>query len=397
MNKMEPGSLVRFLMSPIHTQQRPSGIFRFSRNGCRMRFSMSDRAAILFDRNENRFGPAPACLEVLRQAGPELLFNYTRAFKQGNYSDLSVRAGQMHGVEEKRIILGYGCEDILKESVHYFLKKGKKILIPSASWWYYKAIADEVGGITVEFPLVETPTKYEFDVDALIAMREEHHPGMVLIASPNNPTGNALGREDLLRILAAYHDTPVILDQAYFGLTPGQEDDFGALTDQFPNLLILRTFSKLFALAGVRVGYGIIGEGLDGFRKFCARNLGYNRISERLALAALDSPAYYEDLASRMASDRTKFYELFRSYEGCLVFESDANFILVKFPDHVIPVLKEALDSQGLIVKFFTEPGFLGYARISLGTDEENALLREAVTKAWPNDMAQAASGGEVA
>jgi len=358
---------------------------------------MTDSNIVLFDRNENRYGPAPACLEVLRNADAELLFNYTRAFQQGNYSDLSVRLGDIHGVEEKRIILGYGCEDILKESVHYFLKKGRKILIPAASWWYYTAIADEVGGITVQFPLVETPTRFEFDIDALIRMKEEHDPGMILIASPNNPTGNTLSREGLLRILEVYHDRPVVLDQAYFGLIPGQTDDFGALTDQFPNLLVLRTFSKLFALAGVRMGYGIIGEGLDGFQKFCARNLGYNRISERLALAALDSKEYYEDIARRMASDRDKFYKFFRSYEGCEVFESDANFILVKFPHHVIPVLKESLDARGLIVKFFSEPAFVGYARISLGTDEEDAQLLDAFRQAWPADAAEAASGGEVA
>lgn len=358
---------------------------------------MADSNPILFDRNENRYGPAPKCLEVLHQADPETLFNYTRAFLQGNYSDLSVRVGEIHGVEEKRIILGYGCEDILKEAVHYFLKKGRTILIPSASWWYYTAIADEVGGITVQFPLVETPTTYKFDVDALIAMREEHDPGMVLIASPNNPTGNSLSREDLLRILAAYHDRPVLLDQAYFGLIPGQADDFGQLTDQFPNLLILRTFSKLFALAGVRIGYGIIGEGLDGFRNFCARNLGYNRISEQLALAALDSDEYYLDISKRMASDRAKFYKFFRGYEGCEVFESDANFILVKFPQHVIPGLKEDLVAQGLVVKFFTEPAFIGYARISLGTEEENARLMDAILRAWPALEAEGASGGEVA
>jgi histidinol-phosphate aminotransferase len=361
------------------------------------RISMTDQNVILFDRNENRYGPAPACMEVLRQADAELLFNYTRAFQRGQYSALSVRLSEMHGVEEKRIILGYGCEDILKGAVHYFLKKGRKILIPTASWWYYKAIADEVGGVTEKFPLIETPTRYEFDVDALLRMRKEHDPGMILIASPNNPTGNTLGREDLLRILDAYHDRPVVLDQAYFGLTPGQADDFGALTDKFPNLLILRTFSKLFALAGVRMGYGIIGEGLDGFQKYCARNLGYNRLSERLALAALDSTDYYEGIASNMAADRDRFYEFFRSYEGCEIFESDANFILVKFPHHVIPVLKEALDAQGLIVKFFTEPAFLGYARISLGTQEENALLMDAILKAWPVDFAQTVSGGEVA
>jgi len=358
---------------------------------------MAPQAPVLFDRNENRFGPAPACLEVLRNADAELLCNYTRAFQQGNYSDLSVRLGEMHGVAENRIILGYGCEDILKESVHYFLKPGRTILIPSASWWYYTAIADEVGGVTVQFPLIETPTAYEFDVDTLIAMKAEHDPGMVLIASPNNPTGNVLSRADLLRILDAYGDTPVLLDQAYFGLTCDEADDFSELTERYPNLLILRTFSKLFALAGVRIGYGIIGKGLGGFQKFCGRNLGYNRLSEKLALAALDSTEYYQDLAARMTADREAFYELFRAYEGCRVFESAANFVLVRFPDDVVPVLKEALDGQGLIIKFFKEPGFIGYARISLGTDEENARLRDAICQAWPASAARAAVAGESA
>ena len=242
---------------------------------------------------------------------------------------------------------------------------------------------------------METPERYEFDVDALINMKQEHNPGIVLIASPNNPTGNVLARADLLRILEAYKDTPVMLDQAYFGHTADEVDDFGGLTDQYPNLIFLRTFSKLFAMAGVRIGYGVIGEGLGGFQKFCARNLGYNRISEQLALAALNSPEYYADIAARMASDRQKMYEVFRSL-GCLAFESEANFILVKFPDWVVPILKEALDSQGLIVKFFKEECFLGYARISLGTDEENARLLDAVKEAWPHESRQAASGAEV-
>lgn len=356
---------------------------------------MSVSGPVLFDRNENRFGPAPACLDVLRKADTELLYNYTRAFQQGHYSDLSVRLGLMHGVSEQRIILGYGCEDILKEAVHHFLAPGRTVLIPSASWWYYKAIADEVGGETAEYPLVEEPTTYRFDVDALIAMRATHAPGLVLIASPNNPTGNAIPREDLLRVLEAYRDTPVLLDQAYFGLDPDEDDDFAPLTDRFENLLILRTFSKLFALAGVRIGYGITGPGLAGFHRFCSRNLGFNRISERLALAALDSPDYYRDIAARMAADREEFYQLFRSYPDCRAFDSAANFVLVRFPDAVVPVLKEALAARGLVIKFFSEPAFIGYARISLGTTAENARLRDAIASVWPETDAVAA--GDVA
>lgn len=350
---------------------------------------------VLYDRNENRYGPAPGCLDVLRTAEPELLYNYTRAFQQGSYSDLSRRLAEVHGVAERRIILGYGCEDILKGVVHHFLGAGETILIPSASWWYYNAIADEVGGVTVQYPLVEQEHRYVLDVDRLIALREEHDPGLVLIASPNNPTGNVLPRDELLRVLEAYADVPVVLDQAYFGLTAGHEaDEIAHLTESFPHLLVLRTFSKLYALAGVRIGYGITGYRLDGFRQFCLRNLGYNRLSERIALAALDDPGYYREVARHMESDRQAFYRFFRSYEGCRIFESAANFVLVKFPPGVAPVLKEALDRRGLIVKFFTEPAFVGYARISLGTTAENAILRDEIREAWPAAALGAAGSG---
>ena len=355
---------------------------------------MSQISPILLDRNENRYGPAPACLDVLRQADPELLFNYTRAFEQGNYSDLSVRLAEMHGLTEQQIILGYGCEDLLKEAVHHFLPPGRTILIPQASWWYYKAIADEVGGVTVEFPLIAAPQRYEFDLDALLRLRESVDPALVLLASPNNPTGNAISRDDLLCVLDAFHDVPLVLDQAYFGLTPGEVDDFAALTRRYPNLLILRTFSKLHALAGVRVGYGILGDGLPGFRRFCARNLGYNRISERLALAALDSADYYADIARRMAEDRRRFYRLLRSYPGCEVYESEANFLLVKLPAEAVAGLKQHLTNQGLIIKFFKEPAFINHARISLGTQAENARLMAGMAEFFAQFGTMAAAAG---
>ena len=357
---------------------------------------MSEVRPILLDRNENRYGPAPACLDVLRGADPELLFNYTRAFEQGNYSDLSVRLAGLHGLSEQHIILGYGCEDLLKEAVHHFLDPGRTILIPQASWWYYKAIADEVGGVTVEFPLVAGPTRYEFDLAALLRLRDAVDPALILIASPNNPTGNVLPRQDLLQVLDHFQDLPLVLDQAYFGLTPGENDDYAALTRRFPNLMILRTFSKLHALAGARIGYGILGDGLPGFRRFCARNLGFNRLSEQLALAALDSPAYYADIAQRMADDRRRFYRLFRACPGCEIYESEANFLLVKLPEAIIPGLKQHLVRQGLVIKFFKEPAFINHARISLGTEAENARLLAAIRTYFQQPEEIAAAAGAI-
>jgi histidinol-phosphate aminotransferase len=352
---------------------------------------MDEVTSVLLDRNENRYGPAPACLDVLRNADPELLHNYTRAFQQGNYSDLSVRLGDMHGVDEQQIILGYGCEDLLKQAVHHFLTPGRTVLIPQASWWYYKAIADEVGGVTVTYPLRAMQTRYDYDIEALLRLRDAVDPAVVLIASPNNPTGNVIAREDLLRVLDRFQDTPVVLDQAYFGLTPGEADDFAELTRLYPNLLILRTFSKLYALAGVRIGYGILGDGLPGFRRFCARNLGYNRLSERLALAALDSPEYYADVARRLADDRRRFYRLFNDLPGCEIYDSGANFLLVKLPPDAISDLEQHLVAQGLVIKFLTEPAFAQHARISLGTEADNARLLAAIADYFRRYAAPAA------
>ncbi len=350
---------------------------------------MHNNGNVLLDRNENRYGPSPACLEFLRTASPELLFNYTRDFQKGYYSELSRRLALRHELDEKRIILGYGCEDILKEAVHHFLEHGDRLLIPSASWWYYRAVADEVGGVTVEYPLVETPTAYVYDLEALAEARRTPRLKLLLLASPNNPTGNAIERGALLRVLELYRDIPVVLDQAYFGFTNGMPDDFGRLTDAYPNLLVLRTFSKLYALAGARIGYAIAGPGLAGLQKFCSRNLGYNRISEQLALTALDSGDYYDGLRRRMARDRARFYELFRGQEGMRVYDSEANFILVRFPSAAVAAVRAALRDRGFIVKFFAdEPAFRDCARISLGTAEENARLIEAFQDILPRTLA---------
>src|SRR5262245_53869826 len=99
---------------------------------------------ILLDRNENHYGPAPECLDVVREAESELLSSYTRDFERGHYSELSNRIAEQLGVPERRVVLGYGCEDVLKQAVHHYVRAGDTVFVPSASWWYYNAIAGEV-------------------------------------------------------------------------------------------------------------------------------------------------------------------------------------------------------------------------------------------------------------
>jgi len=343
---------------------------------------------IHLDRNENLYGPAPGCFAVLQELGRELLCEYPRDFKRGVYSELSRVLAERLGLEEKQIILGYGAEDILKQAVHHYLKAGEPCLVPSASWWYYNAIADEVGGRTLEYPIVERGDTYEYDIDALERIHSEHRVKLLLISSPNNPTGNPFPRGLLPHVLDHFRDAVVIYDEAYLGFSDDPPEDVARLVNSHPNLLVLRSFSKLYGLAGVRIGYGIAGRGHQSFLKFSARYLGYSRISERLALAALDDEAYYDDLRQRFARDRKRFSDVLGRFEGVRVYRSQANFVLVRFPERIVAELKSALDQRGLIIKFFNEPQFRACARITLGTEVQNTKLLEVMRELLPQLLA---------
>ncbi|PKP16224.1 MAG: aspartate aminotransferase, partial [Bacteroidetes bacterium HGW-Bacteroidetes-22] len=302
---------------------------------------------IYLDRNENHFGPAPACFKALQKKNFFKLSAYSRDFARGVKSRLSERIAQDFGMDEKQVLLGYGGEDILKQAVHCYLKEGQKILIPQFSWWYYKAIADEVGGIKAEYPITEGDFSFYYDIEGMKEAVEKHNPAVILISTPNNPTGNAMGFGALHDFLSHTGDAIVILDEAYTMFFNTDRSYVKALIDEFPNLLIIRTFSKYYALAGVRIGFAFMGKNLSTFSKFSARYLGYNRLTERIALAALDSDDYYNEMRIKMVSDLDMFFKSFNQLPGFKAYRSEANFILVKIPEGIKDDMNAYLKERG--------------------------------------------------
>ncbi len=325
---------------------------------------------VFLDRNENNYGPAPACLEALRRADRSLMSFYTKAHTRGVKSVLSERLAGEVGVSEERILLGYGAEDLLKQTVQCYLHPGAKLMIPSYSWWYYKEIASEVGGENVEYPLEKGTDRFSYNVPAMLAVYRKESPGVVFVSSPNNPTGNSMTTEEMTAVLDALRDVPVVLDQAYWYNAAALS--VREIVDRYPNTLVVRTFSKYYALAGVRVGFAVAGAGLDRMVKMSHRYLGYNRVSEEVALAALDSAEYYRGIAEKMARDKEAYYRRVGTLPGVTVFRSDANFLLVEIPAVTRDRLKEFLTTRGLILKFMNEPLLKSHIRITLGTQEQN-------------------------
>jgi histidinol-phosphate aminotransferase len=335
-----------------------------------------NQRTIYLDRNENNYGPAPACFDVLRNTDLAKLSWYSRSFTTGVQSVLSSRIAHDFGLTEDRILLGYGAENILKQTIQCYLGKNETLMVPAYSWWYYKVIASEVGGLSVEYPMIMGKDQFFYDLAGMREVFSRVHPKVVFISSPNNPTGNTLPLPDLKAVLGDFRDAVIVLDEAY--TYHGKTEYVKDLVEANPRLLVVRTFSKYYALAGVRIGFAVLGRNLPELSKFANRYLGFHRLSEEIALAALDSPDYYRVIAQKMAEDKERFYDELVRLPGFRVFKSDTNFILAEIPPDHKERLRSFLIGRGLVIKFMNEPLLNSHVRITLGTQEENRLLIDA-------------------
>lgn len=335
---------------------------------------------VYLDRNENNYGPSQKCIDVLTNATPDLFYMYSTDYKNGFKSALSNRLANEFSITEDRVLLGYGAEDLLKQVVQTYLnRKKKKLLIPDHSWWYYKEISNEVKGISIEYPIVEGKDSYEYDIDKLMEIYEDTNPEVVFLASPNNPTGNSISDEQLIYVLDRMKESIVVLDEAYWFSSNNKKAT--ELVNKYSNLIIIRTFSKLYALAGIRIGYALVGSGLKRIKKLSNRYLGYNRISEKIAIAAMDSLEYYNEIAEKMTADRELYFTELNKVKSIKAYKSDANFVLVKIPKESMNQLKEFLLEKGLVIKFMNEKIVNSHLRISLGTQEQNRRVIDAITQ----------------
>ena len=338
------------------------------------------------DRNEFNFEPSQKVLEAVKNFDPKDLCFYTRIYDQGKKSVISVRVSEIYGVPEEQVLLAYGGEEILKNAIHYFLMEGqnKTILIPQFSWWYYNKVASECGGTFEMYPLHETDDTFAYDVDEVIEYTNRIHPRMLLLASPNNPTGNSLTSEETGRIMENIpEDTMVLVDEAYASFITTDTDYIAPLVNRYQNLIISRTLSKFYGLPGLRTGFGFIGKGHDQFLSYSNKYLGFNRFAEAVAIAALESDEHYRHVADEMEWGRQLYKSELGHLPGFKVYKSVANFILIKYPIVIKEALMEALKIQDYKIKFMGDPGLESCLRITLGRREQTQVVVDTIKRVW--------------
>ena len=318
--------------------------------------------------NENPLGPAPAAIDAMQRLLKE----------QGRYPDgsghaLRHRLAEHHGVAAEQITLGNGSNDVLDLIARTFLGPGRSTVISQHAFAVYVLSSTAVGAQVIQAAAKD----YGHDLDAIVAAITAD-TRVVWIANPNNPTGTWLTRDALQAFLNAVpSNVVVVLDEAYIEYIDGHQHpdypDGSAWIAQaaYPNLIVTRTFSKAYGLAGLRVGYAVSSAEVADVLNRVRQPFNVNALAQAAAVAAFDDE---EHLVKSIALNRAGLKQV---EQGLLELDlrwipSVGNFVCVDFEQPAQPIF-EALLREGVIVRPVGNYELPHHLRISIGTEAENA------------------------
>lgn len=323
---------------------------------------------IKLNTNENPYPPSPKVIAAINaEAGARL-----RLYPDPQATQLKQAISSYHDVAPNEVFVGNGSDEVLAHAFHAFFVQDRPVLMPSVSYAFYQVYCGLYGIDAVLVPLDEdmrvNPDRYDV------------HCGGVVIANPNAPTGITMSLDQVERILRAQPDCVVLVDEAYVDF--GGESCIPLIRD-YPNLLVVQTFSKSRALAGLRVGFAIgqphLIEGLERIKgSFNAYPLGNLEIAG--AVAALEDDEYFQAKRAQVIATRENLARRLADL-GFDVLPSVANFLFVRHPMRRAGDLAQALRERAILVRHFKSPDIDNYMRISIGTDEECTQLATALAE----------------
>jgi histidinol-phosphate aminotransferase len=322
----------------------------------------SHAESLLLDRNENAYGPSEKVLAVMREA-----CSGGGRYPRSEYDLLLNKIAAFHAVKAEQIVLGCGSSEILRLAAVLFLGFGKKLVQASPTFPVLGRFARKTG---VEVGDVALNKMYQHDLDAMLT-RANASAGLVYICNPNNPTGTLTPRKDIENFLRKLPvKTIVLIDEAYHHYVAGTSSYVSFLDHPIddPRVIVSRTFSNIYGLAGMRIGYAVTSQEI-------ARNLSANRmqfcvsaVSAKAAAAALDDIEYVRICAKRNADDRQEFMNQVNA-RMLRALDSHTNFVMM----NPMRPPEEAIEHLGKN-NVFIGPRYLAmdkYIRVSLGTPAE--------------------------
>ena len=322
---------------------------------------------IKLNTNENPYPPAPGVAECLKKAEADLL----RRYPDPNCTELVSALAGAYGVGEDQVFVGVGSDDVLSLSFLTFFNSGREILFPDVTYSFYDVWAD----------LYRIPWRTVSLGEGFLLQPEGYRRenGGIVIANPNAPTGLYAPLSVIEDILRANRDVVVIVDEAYIDFAGAPSAV--SLVDRYPNLLVVQTFSKSRAMAGMRIGFAIGQAGLIKVLsdvKFSFNSYTMSQTALLCGRAAVLDSEYYRGTCGKIVKTREKTKQRLSAL-GFSFPDSAANFIFAEHSSLPADVIFKELKERRILVRHFNRPGIGNYLRITVGTDEEMDALISAL------------------
>jgi histidinol-phosphate aminotransferase len=324
--------------------------------------------------NEGPYGPFPEVLDALAKASPEL-----NRYPDGGGFRLRQALARRHGVRFEEVSLGAGADGVVDSLAQISLDPGDQVVLGWPSFPSYVITARKLGAEPVLVPLRDG----RYDLDALLAAVTDRTK-LVYVCHPNNPTGTMNTRAELDEFFARLPDHVVtVLDQAYFEYVddPDYPDGVEEYLKQGRRVVVLRTFSKIFGLAGLRVGYGLAPEEIVTAVGKVRRAFDITTPAQVAAIASLEAPGAQAELERRRrinAEGRPTVEAALRDHGFEPAGPAVANFVFAEVGEDSRPLFERLL-REGVIVRPTGGFGAPGGIRVTVGTPEENAFFAEAL------------------
>ena len=320
-----------------------------------------DKKYIKLNTNESPFAPSKKAIKVGKKAVKTL-----RLYPDPEVSKLISSIANTFGVSEKNVITSNGSDEILNFIFLAFCDDKKEVVFPDITYGFYSVFAKLNGVKYTEIPLNEN---FEINVEDYIGINKN-----IIIANPNAPTGIALSLSDIEKIAKSNPENVVVIDEAYV--------DFGAqsavrLIKDYPNLIVVQTFSKSRSMAGARLGYGIANEELISDLKtikYSVNPYNVNSVSYAMGIGSLADNEYTVKNLEKIVKAREYTVESLNSL-GFTVLPSKANFVFAKSDKIGGEELYKTLKEKGVLVRHFNKDRIKNYVRVTIGTQKQMEIF----------------------
>jgi len=319
---------------------------------------------IKLDGNENPYGCSPKVYQALAT------YPYYHNYPDPEQRELRKALEKYTGLGRQHIVCGMGSDELIDLILRLFLKPGDEVINFPPTFGMYPFSTDVCGGRVVDVPRTE-----DFALD-MVGMKKAltRRAKVIFVASPNNPTGDTATEKEIMELVET--EKIVVVDEAYFEFS---NMTTAKLVPSYPNLIVLRTFSKWAGLAGLRIGYGFFPVEIAGYLMKIKQPYNANAAAQAAVLASLADIGYLRANVTKIVMERERLFGKLKELDWLRPYPSQGNFILCSLPGGKAKEIWQQLRKKGIFVRHFDTPRLKDCLRISVGRPEDTDALVKAL------------------